>query len=575
MYLRSLLFLILSCSVVFGYQDKVIVAGAFHVKQQAQNRSSTLAKKILLNRAALDIKNSGGFEVKTRKMGEYFCSTIEGFKSEKDMLKLRSIVRKIVPDAYIATSSEAQDESSKSTQMIAPTQESVSLEPADAHVEEIEMDADLQEGEYVEDVVDSVEETISQIETVIHDEGDGIDDQADSEVVPYDDVEVVEQEIKDEKSSSNTLWWILGVIGAIAAVVLFLFGRKKEKPASSREHLKIDLESTPKSDKQSDSVEPKSPSVEAKQEKPAEIVEEVVEQVEKQVEQAEEPVVAKSETSEPVTTSSRKKRVANITDKKITKENLKEFAGCRIIAADDNFINQKVLTKLFEGSGVELVIAENGQEVLDILEKDPTYEMVLMDAHMPVMDGFDSARHIRKDSRYEHVCVVALSGDTASDDLRKMREAGMEEQLAKPLDINDLYVVLYEYLSFDDGAIQEKTQETQGTRSQKSLDVAKGLEVCADDEGMYKEILQEFLDTYSNSAATTQEHLSNNNDIALVSLLLDLKGVGASIGADRFSEIAETFREAVLVHEPDKYSQLQDEFKEELDALAEEIRSYI
>ncbi len=78
---------------------------------------------------------------------------------------------------------------------------------------------------------------------------------------------------------------------------------------------------------------------------------------------------------------------------KITKQNFSEFAGERILVAEDNPINQKVLLGLLAGSGIELVLADDGQEALDILENDTNFLMILMDAHMPRVDGFEATRY--------------------------------------------------------------------------------------------------------------------------------------------------------------------------------------
>ncbi|MDF1884341.1 response regulator, partial [Sulfurimonas sp. SAG-AH-194-C21] len=76
----------------------------------------------------------------------------------------------------------------------------------------------------------------------------------------------------------------------------------------------------------------------------------------------------------------------------IKKQNFSEFSGERIIVAEDNLINQKVLTGLLAGSGIEVLIANDGQEVLEILENDTDFLMILMDAHMPRLDGFEATR---------------------------------------------------------------------------------------------------------------------------------------------------------------------------------------
>ncbi|HZF71776.1 response regulator, partial [Sulfuricurvum sp.] len=218
---------------------------------------------------------------------------------------------------------------------------------------------------------------------------------------------------------------------------------------------------------------------------------------------------------------------------KITKQNFSEFAGERIMVAEDNPINQKVIMGLLAGSGIDIVMANDGQEALDILENDTNFLMILMDAHMPRVDGFQATRIIRENPKYDHILVVALSGDTASDDIQKMKNAGMAEQLEKPLRMDSLYDVLYAYT----GKGAEKNESAEA-HSRKPLDIEKGLQTCGEDEGFYREILAEFITDYGNSSNQLGEFLRAHNLQAADALLLDIIGVTENIGAHPLAEIA-------------------------------------
>jgi len=98
--------------------------------------------------------------------------------------------------------------------------------------------------------------------------------------------------------------------------------------------------------------------------------------------------------------------------------------------------------------------------------------------------------------------VVALSGDTAADDIKKMTEAGMSEHLAKPLRMEALYEIIYAYTGTDSDSTQEDKDESITSYVTKELDGDQGLDVCGGDEDFYHEILNEFVATYENS---TQE----------------------------------------------------------------------
>lgn len=248
---------------------------------------------------------------------------------------------------------------------------------------------------------------------------------------------------------------------------------------------------------------------------------------------------------------------------KITKENFKLFAGQRILVAEDNIINQKVITGLFADSGIEITIADDGQFALDILEQDSNYDFILMDVHMPRVSGFEASKKIRKISRYNHIIIISLSGDVATDDIRKMTEAGMEEHLEKPLRIDALYKILYAYSQ--DTSTEKKTQE---------LEIQSGLHICGDDKEFYFEILNEFVNTYTKSPDEIQTLLNNKKMIEADKYLLDLSGISANIGANNISQIVLDLKMAITTPKDGRYVELFKNYAHSLHTLLEEIKTY-
>jgi CheY-like chemotaxis protein len=255
---------------------------------------------------------------------------------------------------------------------------------------------------------------------------------------------------------------------------------------------------------------------------------------------------------------------------KITKQSFAEFAGERILVAEDNLINQKVLLGLLGGSGIDIVMANDGQEALDILENDTNFLMILMDAHMPRVDGFEATRIIRANPKYDHIVVVALSGDTASDDIQKMKNAGMSEQLEKPLRIESLYKIIYAYT----GKETRKVEFTEVVIRQ-SLDTDKGLQTCGGDEDFYREILSEFITDYGNSSDKLGEFLRSHNLHDADAYLLDIIGVAENIGAHPLGEIASHIKLALSDTHEQSYFSLFDQYKVKLDRLMNDIRMYL
>ncbi|MBN2816839.1 MAG: response regulator [Campylobacterales bacterium] len=311
-----------------------------------------------------------------------------------------------------------------------------------------------------------------------------------------------------------------------------------------------------------------------------EVTEEETEQPLEVLEGSEEGDFGVEESPVPVVEETPQRRKSDIRKRdvvkhgKITKKSFEEFAGTKILVAEDNLINQKVISGLLADSGILLTMANDGQEALEILERDDDFLMILMDAHMPRVDGFEATRIIRENPKYNHIVVVALSGDTASDDIKKMVEAGMEEQLEKPLRMESLYEVLYAY----SGGQKEKTENDIDyieVPMTKELHGEKGLAICGGDEQFYIDILQEFVTTYENSAEELRSLLKSSEEKAADKLLLDIMGVSANIGAEHFTKAANNLKEALSDTKEQSYFTLLDQYQGHLERLVKDIKEYL
>lgn len=256
----------------------------------------------------------------------------------------------------------------------------------------------------------------------------------------------------------------------------------------------------------------------------------------------------------------------------ISKENFKIFAGVRLLVAEDNLINQKVINGLLADTGIEIVMANDGQEAINILEGDQSFQMVLMDAHMPIMDGFEATRAIRANPLFDNIPVIALSGDTGADDIRNMMEAGMEGTLEKPLHMDALYEMMYNFCDIDVG--EEEAEEEEDVvllPDTPELHAEKGLDISMGDETLYKEILNEFVQMYANSDEQLHDFMIKDQAAEANALLLDVHGIAANIGADRLAECADRLREVLLNREEKEYGELYNEYVTHLKAVLRDI----
>jgi two-component system, sensor histidine kinase and response regulator len=125
-----------------------------------------------------------------------------------------------------------------------------------------------------------------------------------------------------------------------------------------------------------------------------------------------------------------------------------QHLAMHVLLAEDNTINQRLATRLLEKRGHRVTVANNGQEAIAHLQKS-SFDLVLMDVQMPLMDGLEAARMIRKQEKETgiHQPIVALTAHAVKGDQERCEAAGMDGYLAKPIRPEDLEAVLQKYMS--------------------------------------------------------------------------------------------------------------------------------
>jgi len=126
-----------------------------------------------------------------------------------------------------------------------------------------------------------------------------------------------------------------------------------------------------------------------------------------------------------------------------------EFKGKRLLVAEDIEINREILIALLEDTGIAVDVAENGQEALDMITfSSDKYDIVLMDLQMPTMGGLEATRLIRElpERKRGRLPIVAMTANVFTDDVLACIEAGMDDHLSKPLDIDRVIEKLRKYM---------------------------------------------------------------------------------------------------------------------------------
>ena len=118
-----------------------------------------------------------------------------------------------------------------------------------------------------------------------------------------------------------------------------------------------------------------------------------------------------------------------------------DFTGKKLLLVEDNVLNREIAMEILEEEGFEVDIAEDGDIAVNkIRDAEPyTYDLVLMDIQMPTMDGYEATRLIRElPPEYGHIPIIAMTANAFEEDRWAALEAGMDEHIAKPINVEKL-----------------------------------------------------------------------------------------------------------------------------------------
>ena len=253
------------------------------------------------------------------------------------------------------------------------------------------------------------------------------------------------------------------------------------------------------------------------------------------------------------------KREPVASDNQSLKKSIATLKGSNILLVEDNETNQEILTGLLEGSGINIDIANNGEEAIEKFNSE-RHELIFMDLQMPVMDGIEASNTIRKSNK--GVPIIALTANAMKEDVQRTKEAQMNAHLNKPIDVEKLYETLLRYLSKKD-EITAEIKETAGDielPKLQTIDTKLGLKHTAGSKKLYLKILNRFSNDYKNIA------LENLSQTEFELAVHTVKSISATIGATDLHTIATKLDET-------QNRELLASFYKELNLVLEELNS--
>ena len=199
-----------------------------------------------------------------------------------------------------------------------------------------------------------------------------------------------------------------------------------------------------------------------------------------------------------------------------------------VLVVEDNSLNQELIQDLLIRRGLRVTIAHNGKEAVDLVQTK-TFDIVLMDCQMPIMDGYQATQYIRNVLELSELPIVALTANILKSDEVKALNAGMNSVLHKPIDIGELNSILGRYISNQQPPINHNQGipcELERLSKVAGLNINRGLKVSDGSDSLYLSLLKKFAKQYKNEDLT---HLSSED---LQQSLHTLKGLSGSLGLE-------------------------------------------
>ncbi|MBI1785516.1 response regulator, partial [Candidatus Sumerlaeota bacterium] len=193
--------------------------------------------------------------------------------------------------------------------------------------------------------------------------------------------------------------------------------------------------------------------------------------------------------------------------------NAEQRAKCRILLAEDNPVNQNLASRLLRKAGFQCDIANNGDEALKALTQEK-YDLVLMDCHMPVMDGYAAAARIRRGEKSEasHLKIIAMTAEGAHGERQRCLAAGMDDHISKPFEMRALYEVIEKHLA---GKNIFPPSEVPVPRSPSgpaaSFNLTRLNEMTEGDREFERELLQQYAADTARHLTTISLEIERNN----------------------------------------------------------------
>lgn len=203
----------------------------------------------------------------------------------------------------------------------------------------------------------------------------------------------------------------------------------------------------------------------------------------------------------------------------------RRLQGLTLLVVEDNALNREVAEELLTGEGATVVLAQDGQVGANqVLAARQTFDAVLMDMQMPVMDGLEATQMIRTDGRFDNLPIIAMTANASATDRQQCLQAGMNDYVGKPFIFEQLITVLLAATGRQQGVAKPESAPLEGMELVLSRFGGK--------VGLYKRSLERFKAEGLALLGALRQGFADNDVAACHTALHSLKGLAATLGAN-------------------------------------------
>jgi two-component system sensor histidine kinase/response regulator len=253
----------------------------------------------------------------------------------------------------------------------------------------------------------------------------------------------------------------------------------------------------------------------------------------------------------------------------------------RVLLIEDNPVIQAAAGKMLKETGIEISFLNNGKALMNQLAKISTdassgmYDVIFMDIEMPEMDGLETTKHLRSDSRFAHIPIIALTAHDEDGKREICYKCGMNDFLNKPFSKDDLITVLEKWTgksltTMPDEASLSSSFDADGN----AIDFSAAMKRFGGDKELFTLVLRRFVKQYANAGKKIEDTVSKSNIQIAVTTLHTMKGSAGMISAHRLQTASKKLEQCLLEQSRDCPKKLT-EFLKALELVIQDAKAIL